>query len=90
MIVEWDDRKAVANQRKHGVSFSEAVSVLEHALAVTYRDVDHSLYESRYLTIGPSSLGRILVIAHTEREEAIRLISARIATRRERRDYEEG
>jgi uncharacterized DUF497 family protein len=90
MIVEWDDRKAAANLRKHGVSFSEAVTVLEHVLGVTYRDVDHSLDESRYLTIGPSSGGRILVVAHTEREEAIRLISARHATRRERRHYEEG
>ena len=89
MIVEWDDRKAKANLRKHGVAFSEAVTVLGHALALTYRDVDHSLDESRYLTIGPSSRGRILVVAHTERDEAIRLISARPATRRERRDYEE-
>lgn len=90
MIVEWDNRKAAANRRKHGVSFEEAVSALEDPLAVTYRDPDHSEQELRFLTFGVSSTGRILVVAHTEREEAIRLISARPATRRERRAYEEG
>jgi len=90
VIVEWDNRKAAANRRKHGVSFEEAVSALEDPLAVTYRDPDHSEQELRFLTFGVSSTGRILVVAHTEREEAIRLISARPATRRERRAYEEG
>lgn len=89
MIVEWDNRKAAANLRKHGVSFEEAVSALEDALAVTYRDPDHSEEELRFLTFGVSSIGRILVVAHTEREEAVRLISARPATRSERRAYEE-
>ena len=90
MIVEWDNLKAAANLRKHGVSFGEAVTALEDALAVTYRDPDHSLQEFRFLTFGLSSSGRILVVAHTERGEAIRLISARSATRSERRAYEEG
>ena len=90
MIVEWDNRKAAANLRKHGVSFEEAVTVLEGSLAVTYRDPDHSEEEVRFLTFGFSSAGRMLVVAHTEREEAIRLISARPATRSERRAYEEG
>ena len=90
MIVEWDNRKAEANLRKHGVSFAEAVTALEDPLAITYRDPDHSDEEFRFLTFGLSSAGRILVVAHTEREEAIRLISARPATRRERRAYEEG
>ena len=90
MIVEWDNRKAAANLRKHGVSFEEAVTALEDALAVTYRDPDHSEEELRFLTFGVSSTGRILVVAHTEREEAVRLISARPATRSERRAYEEG
>ena len=90
MLVEWDDRKAAGNLRKHGVAFSEALTV-EHTLAVTYPDADHFLLdESRYLTDGRSSRGRILVVAQTQREGAIRLISARPATRRERRDYEEG
>jgi len=90
VIVEWDNRKAAANLRKHGVSFEEAVTALEDSLAVTYRDPDHSEEELRFLTFGLSSTGRILVVAHTEREEAIRLISARPATRSERRAYEEG
>lgn len=90
MIVEWDNRKAAANLRKHDVSFDEAVTALEDPLAVTYRDPDHSLEEFRFLTFGLSSSGRILVVAHTERGEAIRLISARPATRSERRAHEEG
>ena len=90
MIVEWDNRKAVANAKKHGVTFDEAATVLEHALSITYRDPDHSLEESRFLTIGQSSFGRILMVAHTDRAEAVRLISARPATRSERRFYEEG
>jgi uncharacterized protein len=90
VIVEWDNRKAAANLRKHGVSFEEAVTALEDTLAVTYRDPDHSEDELRFLTFGVSSTGRILVVAHTERAEAIRLISARPATRSERRAYEEG
>lgn len=90
MIVEWANRKAAANLRKHGVSFAEAVTVVQDPLAVTYRDPDHSDEELRFLTFGVSSTGRILVVAHTEREEAVRLISARPATRSERRAYEEG
>jgi len=74
----------------HGVSFAEAVTALEDPLAVTYGDPDHSLEEFRFLTFGLSSDGRILVVAHTERGEAIRLISARLATRSERQAYEEG
>lgn len=90
MIVEWDNRKAAANLRKHGVSFEEAVTALEDTLAVTHRDPDHSDEELRFLTFGVSSTGRILVVAHTDREDAVRLISARPATRSERRAYEEG
>ena len=90
VIVEWDDRKAAANLLKHGVSFVEAVTALEDPLATTYRDPDHSAEECRFLTFGLSSKGRILVVAHTDRDEAIRLISARPATRSERRAYEEG
>ena len=60
MIVEWDNQKAAANLRKHGVSFEKAVKALEDPLAITYRDPDHSLEESRFLTFGLSSRGRIL------------------------------
>jgi len=90
MIVEWDNRKAAANQRKHGVSFEEAAAALEDPLSITYRDPDHSLEESRFLTFGQSATGRILVVAHTDRGETIRLISVRPATRSERHAYEEG
>lgn len=89
MIIEWDDRKARINLRKHGVAFAEAATVLEHALSLTFWDPDHSLQEFRFVTIGLSSHGRILMVAHTDRGETIRLISARRATRTERRFYEE-
>jgi hypothetical protein len=90
MLVEWDDEKAAANAKKHGVTFQEAATVLEHALSITFRDPDHSIEEFRFLTIGLASTGRILMVAHTDRGDAIRLISARPATRSERLFYEEG
>ena len=90
MVIEWDPRKAAANLRKHAVSFHEAGSVLADPLSTTYPDPDHSTDESRRLTIGVSAAGRILVVSHTERGDAVRLISARRATSRERRFYEEG
>jgi uncharacterized DUF497 family protein len=90
MLVEWDDRKARANKAKHGVSFEDAVAVLEDALSMTFRDPDHSIEESRFLTFGHDLSGRILVVAHADRGEAVRLISARRVTRAERRQYEEG
>lgn len=89
MIVEWEDQKAAANAKKHGVTFQEAATVLEHSLSITFRDPDHSIEEFRFLTIGLASTGRILMVAHTDRAEAVR-ISGRPATRSERRFYEEG
>jgi len=85
----WDARKAVHNQRKHGVSFEEAVSTFRDSLSITIPDPDHSMDEERLLLLGLSDRGKLLVTAHTERGEEIRLISARSATRRERRIYEE-
>lgn len=90
MRFSWDDPKASANERKHGVSFAEATTALEDPMAVTFPDDDHSHDEQRFLTIGLSASGRILVVAHTERSLSTRLISARPATRSERRNYEEG
>lgn len=90
MIVEWDERKARSNLRKHGVPFPEATTVLDDLLSVTFRDPDHSIEEVRFVTIGQAATGRILVVAHTDREEAVRIISARLAARREHRFYEEG
>jgi uncharacterized DUF497 family protein len=87
---EWDEKKAAQNIRKHGVSFHEAATVFADALAATYPDPDHSLAEQRYITIGVSQTGRALVVAFTERGNNIRIISARKATRAERKFYEEG
>lgn len=90
MILEWDPEKAASNLVKHGVDFHEAGTVLDDPLSTTFPDPDHSIDEHRYLTIGSSLSGRILVVAHTDRGEAIRLISARPATPSEQRFYEQG
>lgn len=89
MTFAWDEAKAAANLRKHGVDFREAATVFGDALSTTFPDVDHSVRERRFLTIGASAVGRVLVVAHTEVGETIRIISARPATVRERRFYEE-
>jgi uncharacterized DUF497 family protein len=86
---EWDEAKARSNLAKHGVSFEEAASVFGDPLALTFPDPDHSLGEKRWLTFGVSQSGRLLVVAHTERGRAIRIISARKATRHERGIYEQ-
>ena len=88
MAVEWDPAKAAANLRKHGVRFADAVTALEDANAISVRDQRED--EERWITIGMDSLARILVVIYTWRDEQIRLISARLATRRESRQYEEG
>jgi uncharacterized DUF497 family protein len=90
MEFRWDSRKDRRNQRKHRVSFREAATVFEDPLSTTFSDLDHSVDDERFLTIGMSTIGRILVIAHTEYEEEIRIISARTATKSEREFYEEG
>ena len=90
MILEWDPEKAASNLTKHGVDFHEAGTVLDDPLSTTFPDPTHSVDEQRYLTIGSSVSGRILVVAHTDRGEAVRLISARAATPTERRFYEQG
>lgn len=87
---EWDAAKAAANLRKHRVDFQEAATVLEDALSTTFPDETHSSDERRFVTIGTSGRGRLLVVAHTERNDTIRIISARRATRREREFYEQG
>lgn len=90
MHFEWDGIKARRNFRKHRVSFEEASGVFYDSLAVTGADPDHSEVEERMVTFGMSSQGRLLVVAHTARGDAIRIISARVATQHERRIYEEG
>jgi hypothetical protein len=89
VVFVWDPRKAAANLKKHGVDFREAVTVLDDTLSTTFPDLDHSGLEPRFLTIGVSIRNRVLVVAHTEEEELIRIITARRATRHERRFYEE-
>jgi uncharacterized DUF497 family protein len=90
MEFEWDPPKAVANVRKHGVTFDEAATVFLDELAASGADPDHSVGEARYITFGTSSLGQLLAVSHTYRSGAIRIISARKLTRIERRIYEEG
>jgi uncharacterized DUF497 family protein len=86
----WDPRKAVSNEQKHGVGFREATTASDDSLSVTIPDPDHSSVDKeRFLLLGVSNRRRLLVIAHIERGEAIRIISARRANRRERRMYEE-
>jgi uncharacterized protein len=88
MSFQWNPIKAIDNAEKHGVSFEEAVTVFSDLLAVTISDPDHSIGEFRMVTVGISSSQRLLVVSHTERNGEIRLISARLATRQERRSYE--
>lgn len=90
MRVIWDRSKAAANFRKHKVSFEEASTVLVDPLAITGADPDHSIDEARWITFGVSNRQRLLAVAHTEEGDTIRIISARAATRPERRLYEEG
>jgi uncharacterized DUF497 family protein len=85
---EWHAEKAAANARGHGVTFEEALTVFYDALATTFPDPDHSVDERRFVTIGYSARGRLLVVCHTERVDAVRLISARDATRAERKRHE--
>lgn len=87
--LSWDRRKAVANEAKHGIAFEEATSCFGDLLSITIPDPYHSISEERYLLIGMSASGRLLVVVHTERNNEIRLISARVATRHERKQYEE-
>ena len=89
MKFEWDPNKAARNRRKHGVPFQEAATVFGDPLALTFRDPDHSIDEERFVTIGMSQGHRILVVAHLDREQGIRMISARKATLQERKQYEE-
>ena len=89
MNFEWDPRKAEVNLRKHGVSFTEAGTVFGDDLAVTVSDPDHSANEERFITIGWSNRGRLLMVSHTDRNDKTRIISARELTPRERKTYEE-
>jgi uncharacterized DUF497 family protein len=89
LTFEWHEEKAKANLRKHGVSFEEAKTAFNDPLAITFPDPGHSESENRYLSVGCSARGRILLVVHTEREANIRIISCRKAMPGERRIYEQ-
>lgn len=86
---EWDAHKAEGNLKKHQVSFGEATTLFSDPLSLTIPDPDHSAGEERYIDIGRSEKGRLLVVAYTERGAIIRIISCRKATPKERRHYEQ-
>ena len=88
-VFEWDQVKARTNARKHKVTFEEAVSVFSDPLLVTFPDEEHSDVEERFISIGRSERGRILLVVHTNFGDAIRLISCRKATAGERKSYEQ-
>ena len=88
LTFEWDSRKARSNLAKHGVGFQEASTIFGDPLSLTIPDPEHSLSEERYITVGRAFSGKLLVVVHTERGDNIRIISARRASRRERKFYE--
>jgi uncharacterized DUF497 family protein len=87
---EWDAAKARQNLEKHGVGFEEATTIFSDPLSRTISDPDHSEEEERFILLGLSQRGRLLVVAYTERGDRIRLITARLASKREKRQHEEG
>jgi uncharacterized DUF497 family protein len=90
MKIEWDPEKAKSNLKRHGISFEEAATALSDPMAATGADPDHSITEERYVTFGVSEKGRLVVVSHTEKDETIRIISARKASKGEKELYEEG
>src|SRR5205823_1421994 len=90
VIITWDPKKAEANLRKHSVDFDEAATVFSDTLSTTFPSEDHSENEARFITIGLSANRQMLVVAHTEDDNIIRIISARQATSQEKRFYEKG
>jgi len=90
LIFEWDEVKAAANLKKHSVSFDEGKTIFNDPFLSTFPDAKHSLTEDRFINIGLSASGRVLILAHTERQGKIRIISCRKATPHERSFYEEG
>ena len=89
MRFQWNSAKAADNLDKHGVSFGEAATVFRDPLSATALDLDRSLNEERFITFGVSTRGRLLVVVHADRDDTIRIISARPATSAERKLYEE-
>ena len=90
LTFEWDEEKAKENLKRHKVSFEEAKTIFNDPFLLTFPDPDHSEGEERYLNIGQSATGKILIVIHTERQSCIRLISCRKTTKKERTSYEQG
>jgi len=90
LIFEWDEAKAKANFKKHKVGFDEGKTIFNDPFLLTFPDSDNSENEERYVNLGLSAKGRVLILIHTERQDRIRIISCRKATAHERRYYEEG
>ena len=92
MVFEWDENKNLINQKKHGISFNDARSVFYDDSAILFDDPDHSEYEDRFLIIGMSNIKGICIVSHCYRDtdDRIRIISARTATKSERKIYEQG
>jgi uncharacterized DUF497 family protein len=90
MKFEWDDKKAKVNLQKHRISFEEAETVFDDSLSLTIADETHSFDEKRFITIGESKAGRLILVCHTIGGENVRIISARKPTQGERMDYENG
>ena len=90
MKFEWDEQKAEFNKRKHDLSFQEATTCFGDAFALSFSDPDHSELEDRYITFGRTVTGKHVIISHTDRNDVIRIISARPMTSAERRTYEHG
>ena len=88
MKFEWDEVKAKSNLKKHNISFDEAVTIFYDPLSATFDDPDHTINEYRFITIGESTHGKLLVVCHTDRQGIIRIISARQATPKERKRHE--
>ena len=89
LTFEWDEEKDLSNQRKHGVSFEEGKTVFNDPRSITIADEQHSDHEDRYVDIGNSSRGRLIVVSYTDRDSNIRIISCRKATKLERETYEQ-
>ncbi len=90
MYFEWDNKKAVANLKKHGVSFQEGATIFVDPLAITFEDPDHSIGEHRLLTFGNTSNGKLVIVSNVETNLSMRIISVRLMTTQEKRIYEEG
>ncbi len=90
MEFKWDNHKALINMKKHKISFQEAATIFADPLAMTFDDPDHSVGEHRILTFGTTRVGKTVVISHTQTNNEVRLISARLMTKQERKMYEEG